>query len=73
MSIEVYTDYTFMDNENSKYCLSVNYLSTYIEFFMYSDKAHKWCKKEGIDIPSNFAYEIAKKIIEEYEKMNKDE
>lgn len=70
MAIDIYKEYTFADDGSSKYCLFVDDDFTDIEYYEYSDGDHKWHKKEDMKISSDFAYEIAKKIIEEYGRMN---
>lgn len=69
MAINVCKEYTFMDDNYSKYCLSVEDDFTDIEYYEYSDGDHKWHKKEDIKISTDFAYEIAKKIVEECERI----
>lgn len=72
-NIEFYRDYTFMDmdNDDYKYTLSVEDDFTYIGYHGYED--HKWKQEDELMLPTTFAYEIAKKIIEEYEEMNKND
>ena len=70
MVINIYKEYTFMDDNYSKYCLSVENDFTDIEYYEYSNGDHKWHKQDDMKIDSKFAYEIAKKIVEEYERMN---
>ncbi len=67
-NIEVYQDYTFMDDDDYKYTLSVEDVFTYIRYHDYENG--KWNKKDELMLPTTFAYEIAKKIVEEYERMN---
>lgn len=63
--IEIYRDYTFMDSDDYKYTLSVEDDFTYIT---YKDMENgRWVKKEELMISTNFAYEIAKKIVAECE------
>lgn len=63
--IEIYRDYTFMDSDDFKYTLFVEDDFTYIA---YADlECGRWKKKEELMIPTTFAYEIAKKIVEECE------
>ena len=64
--IEIYNDYTFMDSDDYKYTLSVEDDFTYIA---YADlESGHWKKKEELILPTNFAYEIAKKIVSECER-----
>lgn len=67
-NIEIYRDYTFMDNDDYKYCLSVEDDFTTISYYEFN--IDKWHKVDELEFPTPFAYEIAKKIIEEYERMN---
>lgn len=67
-NIEVYRDYTFMDDYDYKYTLSVEDDFTYVRYYDYED--NKWKQKEELMLPTTFAYEIAKKIVQEYERMN---
>lgn len=63
--IEIYNDYTFMDCDDYKYTLSVEDDFTYIG---YSElECGRWKEKEELIIHTTFAYEIAKKIVEECE------
>lgn len=71
-NIEIYRDYTFMDDDaDYKYTLSVEDDFTYIGYHDYENG--KWDKKDELMLPTAFAYEIAKRIIEEYEEMNKND
>lgn len=65
-NISVYTDYTFMDGDNYKYTLSVEDDFVDIEYRDYEN--NHWKKTDEFTLPTHFAYEIAKKIIEECEK-----
>lgn len=63
--IEIYRDYTFMNSDNYKYTLSVQDDSTEIA---YEDcVSGGWEKMDSFALPTNFAYEIAKKIVAECE------
>lgn len=61
-NIEIYQDYTFMDDDGYKYTLSVEDDFTYIGYH-----------DDELMLPTASAYEIVKKIIEEYEEMNKND
>ena len=67
-SIEIYRDYTFMDDDDYKYTLSVEDDFTYVRYHDY--ESNRWKQKDELMLPTTFAYEIAKKIVEEYERMN---
>lgn len=64
--IGIYNDYTFMDSNDYKYTLSVEDDFTIIKYFEIEN--NHWKKIEEFNLPTSFAYEIAKKIIKECEK-----
>ena len=75
VNIEIYRDYTFMNDDDYKYTLSVEDDFTYIRYHDYEEnhwnyEENHWKQTDEIMLPTTFAYEIAKKIIEEYERMN---
>lgn len=65
--IKIYKDYSFMNNNDYHYSLSVENDFTYIRYFKCNEQ------KQTLMLPSDFAYEIAKKIIEEYERRHSNE
>ena len=67
-NIEIYRNYTFMNDDDYKWTLAVEDDFTYIRYHEYED--NKWKQKDELMLPTTFAYEIAKKIVEEYERMN---
>ena len=68
VNIEIYRDYTFMNDYDYKWALSVEDDFTYIRYHDYEE--NRWKQKDELMLPTTFAYEIAKKIVEEYELKN---
>lgn len=66
--ITTITDYNFYDALDYKYLLNVDNDFTIIEYKELDNIDKKWHTESDISIPTNFAYEIAKKIVEECER-----
>lgn len=67
-NIEITKEYTFRDNHSiAYYTLQVTKYSSVID----SHGTHGEVRQ--FSMPNNFAYEIAKKIVEEYERMNNND